>query len=103
MMELIELKKQIISDFRRFNPDKIILFGSVARADWDEGSDVDVIVVYETTKPFLERLKELYLSWSLPKAVDILAYTPTEFTKMSKTNFFIQAAVKEGESIYERK
>ena len=101
-MDINEIKKQIISAFMPFEPDKIILFGSITHEDWDEYSDVDVIVVYETDKSFLERLKELYMSWDIPKAIDILAYTPTEFAEMIAANYFIQDAVKDGELIYER-
>ena len=85
-----------------FNPEKIILFGSYARNEADEESDIDIIVVYKTEKKFMDRLEELYMKWSIPKAVDILAYTPDEFMDMMKDNFFLNQAVKEGIVIYER-
>ena len=97
-----EIKENVISSFEHFNPNRIIIFGSITREDWDEFSDIDVIVVYRTEKPFLDRLRELYLCWNIPKAVDILAYTPEEFTRMSRNNFFIQEALSTGEVIYER-
>lgn len=101
-MDIKDLKKRIIDTFIPFNPEKIILFGSMAREDWDELSDIDLIVVYHTDKPFMDRLKELYLSWDISRAVDILAYTPAEFDRMMNESFFVQDAVKEGEVIYER-
>jgi predicted nucleotidyltransferase len=101
-MNISELRKQIISTFLPFEPEKIILFGSIIREDWDFESDVDVIVVYNTDKSFIVRLEELYMSWNIPKAVDILAYTPYEFEKMVKESFFIQDAIREGKVIYER-
>ena len=101
-MNISELRKQIISTFLPFEPEKIILFGSIIREDWDLESDVDVIVVYNTDKSFIVRLEELYMSWNIPKAVDILAYTPYEFEKMVKESFFIQDAIREGKVIYER-
>lgn len=101
-MKLPEIKKQIIATFLKFDPEKIILFGSAGRQEWDEYSDVDIIVVYETEKSFLDRLRELYLSWNIPKAVDILGYTPKEFNTMLNNNYFIQDALREGEIIYER-
>ena len=101
-MDINEIKKHVISAFMPFEPDKIILFGSITRDDWDEYSDVDVIVVYETNKSFLERLKELYMSWDIPKAIDILAYTPAEFVEMVADSYFLQDAVADGELIYER-
>ena len=101
-MKLATLKKKIISTFKPFQPEKIVLFGSVARDDWDELSDVDVIVVYHTDKAFMARLRELYMSWDIPKAVDILAYTPSEFEQLMKESLFVQEAVRGGEVIYER-
>jgi predicted nucleotidyltransferase len=96
------LKQQIVSTFTPFDPEKIILFGSYSRGDEDRESDIDVIMVYNTPKPFMDRLKELYLAWNIPKAVDILAYTPEEFDRMSKESHFIQQVIEEGEVLYER-
>ena len=102
LMNREALKQHIVSVFKPFDPQRIIIFGSFARGDWDEMSDIDVIVVYRTDKSFLDRLKELYLSWDIPKAVDILAYTPEEFEQMFQHNFFIQEALNTGEVLYER-
>lgn len=98
----VNLEQHIISDFAEFNPEKIILFGSYARGNWDEESDIDVIIVYQTKKKFMDRLEELYMKWNLPKAADILAYTPDEFREMVKDSYFLKHAVREGKVIYER-
>jgi predicted nucleotidyltransferase len=98
-----DLKDKIIETFLPFNPEKIILFGSMARNDHDEVSDIDIIVVYGTDKRFLDRLEELYASWNIPKAVDILAYTPTEFEEMAAESAFMQKILSEGRIIYERR
>jgi predicted nucleotidyltransferase len=100
-MDKHELKKHICACFAPFQPQKILLFGSWARNQHDSYSDVDIIVVYETQKRFMDRLQELYMSWDLPLAVDILAYTPEEFDVMRKESSFVQDAIKEGEVIYE--
>ncbi len=101
-MDIASLKKQIISTFMPFNPDKIILFGSIIREDRDHLSDVDVIIIYHSDKPIMARLKELYMSWDIPKAVDILAYTPSEFNIMINESFFLQDVVRGGQIIYEK-
>lgn len=100
--DIQEIKQHILTAFMPFNPHRIILFGSIPSADWDEYSDVDIIIVYETDKRFLDRLKDLYMSWNIPKAIDILAYTPAEFAEMITDNCFVQDAVKYGELLYER-
>jgi len=98
-----ELKKAIVSSYKKLDPVKIILFGSWCRDEEDKYSDADIIVIYETKKRFLDRLKELYLMWDIPVAFDILAYTPVEFEKMLKEkNTFIERINREGEVIYER-
>jgi uncharacterized protein len=97
-----DLRKEVVSIFKAFNPEKIILFGSHARGDEDEFSDIDLILVYHTSKPFMDRLKELYLAWNIPQAVDILAYTPEEFDRMIVENHFVQDATSQGEVLYER-
>ena len=38
----VDFKHHIISDLAEFNPEKIILFGSHARGNWDEESDIDI-------------------------------------------------------------
>lgn len=91
----------IVAEFLPYNPFKIILFGSRASGDHDEYSDVDVIIVYDTDKKFLDRLAELYTSWSLPRAVDILAYTPQEFELMLADTAFLQDVVSTGKVLYE--
>ena len=96
------LKEKIITTFKKFDPDKIILFGSRARGDHDGLSDVDLILVYSTEKRFLDRLEELYLAWDTPLALDLLAYTPEEFSRLLDENPFVQEAVKQGEVLYEK-
>jgi uncharacterized protein len=94
-------KGRILSVFNDFSPKKIILFGSACRMSDREAGDLDLIVVYDTPKRFLERLKELYEHWDLPKAVDILAYTPEEFDRLMLENQFVIDAVQSGVLLYD--
>lgn len=98
-----EIKKAIVSSYKKINPEKIILFGSWGRDEADQYSDLDIVVIYETKKRFLDRLEELYLMWDIPVSFDILAYTPEEFDRMLKEkNPFIDKINREGEIVYER-
>jgi predicted nucleotidyltransferase len=97
-----EIRDGILKAFARFRPHRIILFGSHAQGSADEESDIDLIVVYDTEKRFLDRLRELYMAWDLPRAVDILAYTPQEFAELKSTRPFVQDAVATGKVLYER-
>jgi predicted nucleotidyltransferase len=75
--------------------ERISMFGSYPRRKPDLFSDLDILVVMRTEKPFLERLKEVYSSLSLPVDADILCYTPEEFEVMKKRPFFQEALKKE--------
>jgi len=74
------------------------LFGSACRLPDREAGDLDLIIVYDTPKRFLDRLKEF---WDLPKAVDILAYTPEEFDRLMLENDFVIDAVQNGVLLYD--
>ena len=76
----------------------VVLFGSLARGDVREKSDIDLIVVKETDEKFLDRLDEFYedARW----AMDILVYTPEEFEWM-KERPFIKRALLEGRILHE--
>jgi predicted nucleotidyltransferase len=97
-----EIRDGVLLAFSRFNPHRIILFGSHAGGTADDESDIDLIVVYETKKRFLDRLRELYSAWELDKGVDILAYTPREFAELKEKRAFVQDAVATGKVLYER-
>lgn len=101
-MEIDQIKSDIVSAFKAFDPEKIILFGSAARKEGDHHSDIDLIIVFRTDKRFLDRLRDLYMAWNIPKAVDILAYTPEEFARLAVESAFVRSVLEEGELIYER-
>jgi uncharacterized protein len=44
-----------------YRPEKVILFGSFAEGEVQEWSDIDLVIIKETTLPFLQRLKEVAL------------------------------------------
>jgi len=97
----MNLDQEVARIFAPLRPKRVILFGSQATGNADEYSDVDLIVVYETDKRFLDRLAELYALWDLPVAVDMLAYTPEEFERMRTDSDFVADAVERGRVLFE--
>lgn len=69
--------------------ERISVFGSYARRkSHDLFTDLDILIIMETDKPFLERMKEIYSLLALPVDADILCYTPEEFERLKKRGFF---------------
>ncbi len=92
------LRKHIRFIKRKFYPDKIILFGSRARGDNLEDSDVDLLVVSKKFRniPFRERMIKAYGMWDKKQDLEQLCYTPEEFNKLKKQITIVRQAVKEG-------
>ncbi len=72
------------------------IFGSVARGEDDEWSDVDVILVRETELPFTERAREVLPLAKALLPVDLLIYTPAELRSLRRTRAFVREAVEKG-------
>jgi predicted nucleotidyltransferase len=70
------------------------LFGSWARDDADAQSDVDVIVVAPSARPFVERFRDYPELLRAPGALDLLVYTPEEFAKARRQNRFVRHALR---------
>ena len=97
--------RQLVNALLPYKPERLYLFGSWARREEDELSDMDVVVIKDTSSPFFDRLREI--SGFLPAEIgglDILVYTPKEFARMRREgNAFVEMILEEGSLIYERK
>ncbi|MCX7795745.1 MAG: nucleotidyltransferase domain-containing protein [bacterium] len=95
--------RRILNILQTLDIEKIILFGSLLRNDIMSTSDIDLIIIKETKKRFLDRLDEIYTTIKPRVAMDILVYTPKEFEKLQKESSFIRQILKEGKVLYEKK
>ncbi len=86
---------------KRYAIERMILFGSRARGQSRQFSDVDLIVVSRRfyRKGTIERAVPLYLEWDLNVPVDFLCYTPEEFKTLSARGGLVREALREGISI----
>ena len=87
------------------SPTRVILFGSYARGDADEGSDLDLLVIEQDIPDYTQEYLRLHRALdSLGVGVDLLILTEREFEK--KRTWWttpIYWAAKEGKVVYERK
>lgn len=89
---------------RHYDPEKIILFGSYARGDIHEGSDVDVLIIKETQERFTDRIGAVLRACDLDTAVEPLVYTPAELRGLvDRGSDFILTALTEGKVVYEKR
>lgn len=102
ILKKIELyAKKVIEELK---PKPIILFGSFATGDINEGSDIDIIVVAKFKEPFLDRIKTLMEINTYNIPIEPIGYTPKEFEEMKKRgNRFIMEVIEKGKVIYESK
>ena len=88
---------------RVFKPEKIIIFGSVARGTADEYSDLDILVVMDTDMDYYSRSSAIYRAvYKIHIPKDILVLTPEEF-EQDKDNAlsFTSEIVRTGKVAYE--
>lgn len=89
---------------KRFSPEKIILFGSHAYGKPSAWSDVDFLVIKETSKGDLESQLEILKSLpTLNFGVDIIVRSQKTIEKRTKLgDWFLIDIIEKGEVLYER-
>ena len=83
-----ELKKFAELLKKQYKVKKVYLYGSLARGDVNEGSDIDLIIVGEFEGKMPERIKKVLDITSLP--IEPLVYTESEFMEMKHRAFLKQ-------------
>ena len=85
----------------RFDPDKIILFGSYAYGAPHADSDVDVLVVMPTRNQ-LDQAVRISLAVNPPFALDIVVRTPKNLRwRLEEGDSFLREIVSKGKVLYE--
>ena len=83
---------------RKYNAERMILFGSRARWDFFEESDVDVLIISDKfrKKNMLQRMVDVQMNWDADQFLESFCYTPEEFEKNKNRIGIIQKALEEG-------
>ena len=94
---LEQIRELLVPFFSESAAMKAVVFGSYARREADEYSDLDLIIVAKTETPFLERFRDytgIYKIWR--GGLDMLIYTPDEVERMqNEENPFLARACPE--------
>jgi len=85
--EEIEKTLSLIAEKLKDKAKRISIFGSVARGEAGIFSDLDILIIMETNKPFLKRLEEIYSIPEISVDIDIICYTLEEFEWLKRKGF----------------
>jgi len=97
---------QVMADriAKRFNPEKIILFGSYARGTVGPDSDADLLIVMPVNgsrRKLATDIEREIIGFGIPK--DIIVVTPEEVERdKDEVGTIIKPALREGKLLYER-
>ena len=99
--ELVRIVPIIID---KYQPEKIILFGSLATGEVNEWSDIDLAIVKDVDEHFWMRPLGVKKILDSNLATDVFIYRPAEFEKMQRERhyFVIDEILAKGKVLYER-
>ena len=85
-----------------YKPEKIILFGSLASGEVHEGSDLDLVIIKDTSQRPIDRQVEVYRLTKPDIGIDLFIYTPQEFKYLDSIGFsVVKEIVAKGKILYE--
>lgn len=99
-----DLLKQIVAKLvQAAHPKKIILFGSCARNEMTEGSDIDLLIIEEHIENKGKEMVRLRnIIGNVGVGVDVLVYSKKEIDEWGHLpGTALYAGLKEGKTIYE--
>ena len=86
---------------RRFNPERIILFGSYAYGTPTEDSDVDLLVVMPLLNKGRGRASDIRLHLDIAFPLDLVVCDPDYITeRIALNDFFLQEITERGWILY---
>ena len=99
------IKRVVKTIVANYETDKIILFGSYAKGNANNESDMDILIISDKEKEKPRRFRGLELLYKLRKfhfSKDILIYTNDEIKKYKDIKVtFVSKVLKEGIILYE--
>jgi predicted nucleotidyltransferase len=98
-----ELKRFLPLLLEHYQPECVLLFGSLAQGNTSDWSDIDLVIVKQTEKRFLDRTKDVMRLLGPRVGVDILVYTPAEFATLARERAFVRDEIAgKAKVLYER-
>jgi predicted nucleotidyltransferase len=99
VLNIIERLKNILEQ-REVKVNKIILFGSYARGNYNESSDIDLVIISDDfeTMNYWERIDFLSGAiYEIFEPIEALSFTPSEW---EKNDSFLYDYARDGEVVF---
>ena len=98
--EIENIVKQLI---RRYKPEKIILFGSLAKGEIYQGTDIDLFIIKRDVPDLgVDRIRQLDTIIKYRLATDFIVYKPEELEQRLKLGDpFVKSILEEGKVLYD--
>jgi uncharacterized protein len=94
---------EITARLAAWGVERVVLYGSYARGDFHEDSDVDLLVIKETDERFIDRIASALAVTGARIPVEPIVYTPAEIEQMrARRSGLLADAEREGKVLYER-
>ena len=104
MVTNIQIKNITNQIVEKYNPERVILFGSYAKGTFNDNSDLDFIIVKETNLPKHKRgieLRRFFYGLTIP--LDFKIYTTIEYEQEKNNKYsFLYSALAESKTLYDR-
>ncbi len=88
---------------RLYKPEKIILFGSLAKDQIKQGTDIDLFIIKSDVPELgVDRIRQLDALIKYRLATDFIVYKPQELEQRLKLGDpFVKTILKEGKMLYD--
>jgi len=98
--EIENIVKQLI---HRYKPEKIILFGSLAKGEIHQGTDIDLFIIKRDVPELgVDRIRQLDTIIKYRLATDFIVYKPEELEQRLKLGDpFVKSILQEGKVLYD--
>lgn len=99
-----ELRRITEIIIREYKPRRVILFGSLAQGDVREWSDIDLAIVKDTRRRFIDRIGDVLHLTHPQVALNVVVYTPGEVDGMIESDhyFWVDEITGKGKVLYDR-
>lgn len=97
--EIQNIVKQLI---HLYQPEKVILFGSLAKGKINQGTDIDLFIIKSEVPEFgVDRIRQLDAIIKYRLATDFIVYKPEEVEQRLKLGDpFVKSILEEGKVLY---